>query len=94
MSEENAAEKELEQVEAERKPWLVVRVLTLDKTKDAEEDFPEKIEVYEPVTTKTFKVQVEADAWIKDNINEDEVLISVRRGKAFKAEVVRKVTEL
>lgn len=41
-----------------------------------------------------FSLQTEADAWIKGNIAEGEVLVAVRLGVPRKLEVVRKLAEV
>lgn len=41
-----------------------------------------------------FPLQTEADAWIKANIDEGEVLVAVRLGTPRKLEVVRKLAEV
>ena len=46
------------------------------------------------ITDETFKLQIEADAWIKENAGEDDIYGSIRKGKFVKAEVVRKLKEV
>jgi len=41
-----------------------------------------------------FQLQVQADAWIKENAEEGPVYASVRKGKMFQAKVVRKLQEI
>ena len=42
----------------------------------------------------TFKLQIEADAWIKENAEEGAIYASMRKGKLVRAKVVRKLEEI
>lgn len=61
----------------DRKPWIVVEI---------DQDFP-GFSMKQVGEAGDFKVQVEADEWIKNNIAGSKNLASVRRGKSFKAVV-------
>lgn len=63
-------------MEDQRKPWVVARV------KPGAEEGDDKCF---NVIQRDFKVQVEADDWIKSNIKNDEVLVSIRLGKGHMA---------
>ena len=39
----------------------------------------------------SFRTQVDADNWIKEHLEGENTLISMRRGKAFRLQVVKKV---
>lgn len=58
---------------AERLPWFVA-----SETEDGQ-----FLTVTGP-SVPNFKTQVEADAWIKENISEGVTLVSLRMGKRFK----------
>ena len=72
-----------------RLPWMVVR---LNQT-DAAADPADSLEGYE-IVKKGFRLNTDADIWIRENINDNEILASMRMGRAFAAEVIRKVREL
>jgi len=76
-------EKAEEAVDEGRCPWMVAR---------RSEGNPMHMEI----VMGGFKLATDADQWIKDHIEEDEVLCSVREGKAFTAKVekIRKVREV
>lgn len=51
---------------------------------------------FTPVEIKAdnFKLQIEADKWIRENAEDGVVYGSFRRGKLFKVQTVRKIEEL
>jgi len=69
-------------------PWFVAEILDKALTEDG------LIMAKQIADAGAFKLQIEADAWIKDNAKESTIYASLRRGKLMRAKVVRKMEEL
>lgn len=79
-------EPEAAKVDAKVGPWMVAIV--------NEELIENGVVAILDIIKCELSLQVEADQWIKDNANEGEVYMSLRRGNAFRAKVVRKLEEI
>ena len=73
-------------VDAKIGPWMVAVV--------NEELIENGVVAILDIVKCELSLQVEADQWIKDNASEGEVYMSLRRGNAFRAKVVRKLEEI
>jgi len=76
-----------EETATEGGPWIVV---TLNEIALQENG---RI-IADQVNDSTFKLQIEADAWIKENAEEGDVYASMRKGRIVRATVVRKLQDL
>ena len=85
---ENENEEGAEKTQVEQnKPWFVAKI--------AEPAFGlEGMIEATQIPGTDFKLQIEADQWIKDNAEEDVIYASLRRGKICRATLVRKIEEL
>ena len=68
-------------------PWIVVTI-SEQALKDGGRIIADQVD------GTTFKLQIEADAWIKENAEEGAIYASMRKGKLVRAKVVRKVEEI
>ncbi len=82
MAEENGAVEGVE--EATRLPWFVATMI---------EDLAGKLQV-DKIVAEEFKLQIEADAWIKENAEDSGIYGSFRKGKTFRVKTVRKLEEI
>ena len=74
-------------VEEGNKPWIVCRIDDI-ALKDSGRIIADQ------EGTECFKLQVEADQWIKENADEGSIYASMRKGKLVRAKVVRKLEEV
>jgi len=76
--------------EEQNKPWFVAEVIK--NAEDGSNIYTTCVD-HESKPLE-FKLQIEADQWIKENAMEDVIYASVRRGKICRATLVRKIEEL
>jgi len=71
----------------EKSPWFVAEL-------DGEAMKEGQTVILGLPTEQEFKLQIHADKWIRENITEGKVYIGLRRGRAIKATVIRKLEEV
>jgi hypothetical protein len=77
-----------ESTESVNKPWFVAAV------NEGSASGEEKIIANQIEKAGMFKLQIEADKWIRENADDDIIYASMRRGKFVRTTIVRKVEEL